>query len=181
LNALWLGLALAWPVLGETGRPTGREVDADRLFVAAELPGLPVVTDPRALGRVARRTAEALRSCSMPTRCQQPGALSELGVELDRVVRTLDFVAQVADEDARSGTSRLTDPAWLQEHFEVFRWRPDTEAAEDRKVLVTDEAIRLTKYVVYQVQGSPVRTEVFDTALYGVTGGDPACSSRSCT
>jgi hypothetical protein len=171
---LWLGLALAWPVLGESGRPTGREVDVHAVFAASELPVAPVLTDPTALGRVARRTAEALRACAHPVRCRQVGALAELGVELERVVRTLELVAETAEEDARTGQSRLTDPAWIRQHFEVFRWRPDREAASSRKVTVTDASIRLTKYLVYQVSGSPVRTDTYDTALYGVVGEDDA-------
>ncbi len=172
MSGLLLGLAFAWPVLGESGEPVGRQIDAESVFVTGQLPTVPVRTDPRALGRVARRTAAAVRACSRPVRCAQAGALEELGVDLDRVLRTLDFVARIAEEDAQSGASRLSDPAFLREHFETWHWRPDRQAAAARKVTVTDEAIRLTKYLVYQVKGSPVRTEVYDTALYGVVGSD---------
>ena len=171
-GAVWAMAALAWPVLGEQGKPTGREVDAASLFARGTLASAPVHSDPTALGRVARRTAAALRGCTRPERCGQVGLLSELGVDQERVLKTLDFVARIAEEDAASGASRLTDPVFLQEHFEAFHWTPDQEAAAARKVKVSATSIRLTRYLVYQVSGRATRTETYDTALYGVVGDD---------
>ncbi len=59
----------------------------------------------------------------------------------------------------------------------MFRWRPDQDAAASRKVTVTESSIRLTKYLVYQVSGSPTRTDTHDTALYAVVDDDGSWTS----
>jgi len=173
LLVAWVVTAQAWDEVGEDAVPTGRSYEASERFVAGGLPGAVTVrTDPQALGRLAARTAAALRAADEPE-LRSGGALSELGVSLADVLRTLDFVARVASEDASADQQRLTDPEFLAANFAVHHWRPDTDAAARRKVVVTPEKIRLTKYLVYQVQGSPVRTEVYDTALYA-RPDDPA-------
>ncbi len=164
----WLALALGWDEIGENGRPNGRTWSAADRFVSATLGGegpVGVETDPGALGRVAARTAEAIRTCRREESCTA-GAFAELGVTMDRVLATLDLVARVADEDRGAAVQRLLDPAWLAQHFDVFHWLPDQPTAARRQVVVTDQAIRLTNYLVYEVSGSPVRTSVYDTALY---------------
>lgn len=164
---LWalLCAAFAFDELGEGGVPTGRTVEPIDRFVRAELLGTTVKTDPRAVGRVAAATAATLRSTERKE-LVTAGVLGELGVSVDDVLRTLDLVAQVAEEDAGKPQQRLTDHAWLAAHFDAFVWKPDTAAAAKRKVTVTPEKIRLTKYLVYQVKGSATRTAHFDTALY---------------
>ncbi len=82
------------------------------------------------------------------------GLSADLGVDLDDVLDTLDLVARVAEEDRGQQRPRLLDPVWLR------------AAAKARSIALDDGHIRLTKYVVYSVDGSPTRTERFDTALY---------------
>ena len=164
----WMVMALAfgWDELGEGAVRTGRTIDAAARFVDGQLPGaVTVQTDPQALGRVAARTAAMLRSTEKPE-LKTAGALEDLGVTVDDVLRTLDLVAKVASEDAGAEVQRLHDPDFLAKTFTVRHWRPDTASAGQRKTVVTDEKIRLTKYLVYQVSGSPVRTDTYTTALY---------------
>jgi len=174
---LLVAAALAWNEIGEDAVPTGRSYAAADRFSSGSVPGaVKVEADAQALGRVAARTAAMLRATDKPE-LQTAGVLGELGVTVDDVLRTLDFVARVAEEDAGAEEQRLTNPDFLAEHFSVHHWAPDTEAAARRKVKVTSEKIRLTKYLVYQVTGSAVPTATYDTALYARPDDEAALRS----
>ena len=172
---LLLSAALAWEERGPEGAPTGRSVGAAQHF-APEAPDWSrarVSTSPLDLAHVARGTLEvlaALREGDSPL--ATAGLFSELGVSLDDVVDTLELVVRVAEEDRGREHQRLQDPRWIAANFEVLRWRPDRASARRRKIDLDDGRIRLTKYVVYSVQGSPVRTERYDTALYAAPADD---------
>lgn len=177
---LGLSAALAWDERGMDGVPTGRTIDPSAHFEPLEpgWSGLSVFTAPLDLGLVAAHTADTLRRLRYHGEplCQ-PQMLGELGVSIDDVIETLDLVARTAFEDRGRYEQRLQDPAWLAEHFEGYRWLPDRQGAEERNIEL-DQRLRLTKYVVYEVDGSPVATDTFDTPLYGVPhderGGSPA-------
>ena len=137
-----------------------------------------IETDPAALGAMAERVAAAIRECRNPDSCTA-GAFTELGVSLDAVLRTLDLVAAVAREDRGKPHQRLLDPRWLAAHFDVWTWQPDVRSAARRNVVANEREIRLTHYLVYQLDGSPVRTDTFDTALYA-TPADGDTPWRAC-
>ena len=165
------GAALGWDELGLDGVPTGRTVDPHAHFV----PYLPSwystlpTTPPLDLGLVAMGTADTLRRLRAKGEpLAQPGMLRELGVSIDDVLATLDFVARTAFEDRGDAYQRLHDPAWIAAHFEALRWTADLEGAAARNVDLEPDQIRLTKYVVYSVEGSASRTKTYDTALYEV-------------
>ena len=167
--------ALAWDERGMDGDPTGRTVEPKRMFV----PYLPtwhqhdVQTSPTQLGLVAAATADTLRRLrSRGEPLAQPGMLGELGVSIDDVLETLDLVARVAVEDRGNLYQRLRDPAWIAAHFDTLKWMPDRASALERDIELPQDQIRLTKYVVYSVDGSRERTSTFTTPLYAVPRGD---------
>lgn len=161
LALLALGLA-GWTVRGPDGAPTDRSVDAARLFAPAAWPGGSVSTDPAALGQAAASALAWLREeAGRDPAAAHAGLLGEHGVTLERVEATLAFVARVAAEDARLPAQRLQDPAFWAEHFELYAWRASAWGNPDDRV-------RLTKYLVWQVEGSLDRTERYNTALYAV-------------
>ncbi len=166
-----MAAAFGWDERGPQGVATGRELAPHELFV----PQLPawssarVVTAPLDLGLVAMHTADTLRRLrARDSPLATTGMLAELDVSLDDVLRTLDLVARTAFEDRGALHQRLHDPSWLASHFEVLRWLPDVDASVERKIRVEPDQLRLTKYVVYRVEGSTRRTSRFDTALYAV-------------
>ncbi|MBX2801496.1 MAG: hypothetical protein KTR31_27715 [Myxococcales bacterium] len=167
----WMAVAMAWEERGMDGEPTGRTLDPAQTF----LPTVPSwfdrrgCTTPLDLGLVASGTADTIRRLrSTGDPMAQPAMLGQLGVSMDDVLRTLDFVAQVAVEDRGQEYQRLNDPRWVAGAFEAWRWLPDAEGASARKIEVPEDQLRITKYVVYTVDGSPVRTDRFGTALYRV-------------
>jgi len=93
----------------------------------------------------------------------------------ERIRATLEFVCAVAAEDARVGrSSRLTDPAFLQRHFELLRWQPDraraAQLASGKPLLqnLPAERLLLTKYYVRVASGSAAQTAATPHALYGL-------------
>ncbi len=170
-------LAFGWDERGINGETTGRTIAASDHFVPHD-PAWGeafVPTSPQDLGLVARQAASNLRRLrGTDTPSGTVGLLSELGITLDDVLHTLDHISRVAHEDRGAPKQRLQDPGWLAEHFETLRWQPDQEGARRRGLDLPDDEIRLTKYVIYSVEGSHQRTSRFDTALYQPPRGPDA-------
>ncbi len=76
------------------------------------------------------------------------------------VADTLAFVARVTTEDAATGADRLADPSFLAACFDTWRWVPDVPRP--------GEALRLTRYLVYAVDGRLTPDATHDHALWAV-------------
>ncbi|MDO9280451.1 MAG: hypothetical protein Q7U06_00980, partial [Pseudomonadota bacterium] len=85
-----------------------------------------------------------------------PGAFTGASAVAD----TLAFVARVAAADAATGADRLADPAFLATCFDTWRWVPDVARA--------GEALRLTRYLVYAVDGRAAPDATHGHALWAV-------------
>lgn len=154
-------LVFCWTLLTPTG--PGRELAAETVFAQGTLAEARVGTDPALLGAVAASTAAYLRSqaAADPTGVQA-GLPGELGLDVERTAKTLEFVAQIAAEDAGKELQRLNDSVWLAEHFDLYDWTPPPEKG---KVV---EDLRLTRYLVPQISGALARTSTYNTPLYAV-------------
>lgn len=92
-----------------------------------------------------------------------------------RIRATLDFVCEVQRQDqARGQRSRLTDPDFIQQHFELLRWHPDQAKAASLAAgkpllqrLPADQLL-LTKYYVRVAAGSARQSAATPHALYGL-------------
>lgn len=163
LAALSLAL-VAWSVRGPEGAMSAQMVDGTRLFVPETGPwtGAATATPAADLGAAAQSALDWLAAeKARDPLAAHAGLLGERGVSLERVERTLAFVARVAREDKGQAKQRLEDPAFWAEHFEFYAWKAKAAGG-------ADDRIRLTRYLVYQVRGSLTRGEHFDTALYSV-------------
>ena len=161
LSLLALG---AWTVRGPDGAPSDRTIAPERLFGAAAGPwaGATLLTPSADLAAAAGSAADWLDSEGpADPRVGHAGALGALGPTLDQVKATLRFVAEVSAADAASGANRLQDPVFIQAHFDYYAWRASAWGA-------SDDHLRLTRYLVYQVQGAMVKDAVYTTALYTV-------------
>ncbi len=171
-----LFLALAWlapwTVLGPSAMNTPRQVEPAELF-AVEEPDWQqrsFATDPQDLGFVARSALLYLDIHEGKDPAASAGLFAPLGVDLQRVKDTLQFVVEVAAQDRGESEQRLQDPAFIQEHFELWRWTADLEGAALRRIALDPGEVRLTRYLIYQVEGRPHPDEDFDHALYGDPG-----------
>ncbi|MDP2561087.1 hypothetical protein [Psychrobium sp. 1_MG-2023] len=103
----------------------------------------------------------------------RPGIVKQFSADLDRVKRTLAFICQVSKEDNAVGRkSRLQDLNFINQHFDMIRWRPNKQQSrqfEQQKTLLKrmpDEQILLTKYYIKKAKGSPIKTAETPHALY---------------
>lgn len=159
---LWCSLAFAWDVLGPDGASTGRIVDPEVLFPVGEPAWVAphVVTDPALIIRAAR---DLIVWMDAHPDAPMTGLFPELGADRAVTRRTLERIAAAPPE-------RINDPTFLLEQFTLRRWIPDTAAAVARKISLPDGRIRLTRYFIPQVTGSPVKTKVYSYALYADPG-----------
>lgn len=100
-----------------------------------------------------------------------PGAT----VSVADIRATLLYICKIANEDQATGRkSRLTDPNFIQQHFNFVRWLPDqagaAKLAKNKPLLqkLPADKILQTKYFVKIADGSPVKTPQQNQALYGL-------------
>jgi len=102
-------------------------------------------------------------------------------ISLTHVEKTLAFICQTYRDDVRNKRlSRLHDKAFVKQHFDFIRWMPDkktaTEIAEktDNAVKtrmlnsIPQDKIFLTKYYTKLLDASPVKTDIYNQALYAL-------------
>ena len=88
------------------------------------------------------------------------GLLAELGYTQERRIQAYETILS-----AQNNPTQLYDVNWWHTHFQRVRIHDRTKE--------NPSSIRLTKYVVYQVQGSTEKTEVYNHALWGIAEGHP--------
>jgi len=103
------------------------------------------------------------------------GVVANFGADLARVQRTLTFICATVNQDVAQGReSRLSDPAFIAQHFEMIRWRPNKQQSrqfEHNKPLlqrIPDDQILLTKYYIKKASGSAQQTAKTPHALYAI-------------
>ena len=169
-----------WTVLGPGAMTTPRQLDAAEVF-SLEEPAWrdrSFATDPQDLAFVARSTLVYLDLHEGRDPAAGPGIFAELGVDLKRVKDTLQFVIEVAEQDRGQPVQRLQDPRFIQEHFELYRWTADLEAAAARSIALDPGQIRLTRYLVYQTQGRASPEGEYRYALYADPGPEHRGTTR---
>lgn len=157
--------AFAWELRGPGGQPTASRIEPASVFSPATLAAARVLTDPSALRRVATDTLRYLRA--HPGDPAQGTMLAELGIGSERLLRTLELVAGASDAE-------LVDPVWIAARFELLRWSPPPGGRTAKLGLAPGE-LRLTRYLVVQVDGREVPDATYTEAIYA----DPGEPSRS--
>ena len=129
-----------------------------------------------ALCEVAAATADYLgRGNAYDPAAIHGGTTPLLQTAPQRIRETLDFVCEVQRQDQAAGRrSRLTDPAFIEQHFELLRWHPDRARAASLATgkpllqrLPADQLL-LTKYYVRVADGSAQQSAARPHALYGL-------------
>ncbi len=137
--------------------------------------------DSQALCTVAANTKHYLDKYGNDDFAVHKGAVIGHDISLAKVKATLDFICKIHRQDQQNKqTSRLHNPQFLQQHFDFFRWIPDKATANAlaynsnsavKKRLLTNipkEQIFLTKYYTKLLNGSPVKSQQYQQALYSL-------------
>lgn len=103
------------------------------------------------------------------------GTTAWLNTPTERIQETLNYICDVVNEDKQLGrASRLTDPDFITRHFELLRWSPDQQRANqlsDNKPLLQRlpaDRLLLTKYYVRLTEGQSQQSSETPHALYGL-------------
>jgi hypothetical protein len=165
-------LARAWEVRGPEGVPSKQTIEASSDFAEAPLPpATKLGTPPADLARVAGSALAYIDAMTGQDPAVGVGMLGDLGIDGDRLRRTLEVIVQVAEEDRLSPEPRLSDPAWIEAHFTSWRWR----ATPAQKAASSSGQLRLTRYLVTRLEGRDAPDARFNQALYA----DPGAADRT--
>ncbi|MBO3457279.1 hypothetical protein G7B40_005625 [Aetokthonos hydrillicola Thurmond2011] len=84
-------------------------------------------------------------------------------VSVDDVLKTLDFMIGVLQEDIASNReTRLQDPDFINTNFRVIKWSAYNPQKPNQKQL------RITKYAVFSHTGSHTKTSTYNTPIYSL-------------
>ncbi len=139
-------------------------IQGSRVFSSGKLPKAKVTFDDKKLLKVIIHTRKYFQDYATDDpSIARTGVLGTQGVTVEDVLKTLDFMTAVLEEDiSNNRPTRLKDPSFINENFRVIRWTPyNPQKPEQNKV-------RLTKYAVFTHPASRTRTSTFNTALYSL-------------
>jgi hypothetical protein len=135
---------------------------------------------PEGLHLVARETLKYVNIREMEDPLAvRGGLLKPLGYDLADTRETLAFVQEILAEDLAEGNlkSRLASPSFLNENFSLVRFYGERDEAQKYGVRVSPGKVRITKYAVFKVPGSLVKTAKFSCALYGLPDDEAGMSA----
>jgi hypothetical protein len=94
---------------------------------------------------------------------QRTGILITQGVTVKDILKTLDFMITVLEEDiANKRTTRLQDPNFINTNFRVIKWSAHNPENPQQKQL------RITKYAAFIHPGSREKTSKYNTPIYAL-------------
>jgi len=94
---------------------------------------------------------------------QRTGILITQGVTVKDILKTLDFMITVLEEDiANKRTTRLQDPSFINTNFRVIKWSAHNPENPQQKQL------RITKYAAFIHPGSRKKTSKYNTPIYAL-------------
>lgn len=94
---------------------------------------------------------------------QRTGILITQGVTVKDIMKTLDFMIAVLEEDiANKRTTRLQDPNFINANFRVIKWSAHNPENPQQKQL------RITKYAAFIHPGSREKTSEYNTPIYAL-------------
>ncbi|MBD2664282.1 hypothetical protein B6N60_01173 [Richelia sinica FACHB-800] len=94
---------------------------------------------------------------------QRRGILGSQGVTVADILKTLDFMINVLEEDiSNKRVTRLQDADFINKNFRVIKWTANHPDKPQQKRL------RLTKYAAFTHPGSHKKTATYNTPLYAL-------------
>jgi hypothetical protein len=139
-------------------------VQSGQVFTSGKLPTTKVNFNQADLLTVLSNTRKYYQDyASEDPTVLRTGLLGAQGVNVQDILKTLDFMISVLQEDiANNRATRLQDPNFINTNFRVIKWSAYNSQTPNQKQL------RITKYAVFTHPGSHKKTSTFNTPIYSL-------------
>lgn len=155
--------AKPYSVIDEAQKPKF-SVNSNQVFSSGKLPGIKVNFNQADLLTTLSNTRKYFQdNASLDPDVQRPGLLGAEGVTVEDVLKTLDFMIGVLQEDiANNRPTRLQDSNFINSNFRVIKWSAYNPEKSPQKRL------RITKYAVFTHPGSKQKTSTYNIPIYSL-------------
>jgi len=194
LFVIYNTIAQPWQIRGPNGVPTTETVHVEDVFSKAPLGWAEniVLQDKKNFVKGSKSTLEYIqRNKETDPIGVHPGMLGEYGITIEQIESTIVLLS----ESILKHPEKLKDAAWWESNFDLYLWNADAfprpksyqdpnqeKQKKDNAAVKSHEGqIRLTKYVVYEVDGSTVKTDKFSYALWKVPTEEENLSDSEAT
>lgn len=153
----------AYSVIDEAQKPKFN-VNSSQVFSSGKLPTTKVNFNQSDLLTTLSNTRKYFQYYgSLDPDVQRTGLLGAQGVTVKDILKTLDFMIVVLQEDiANRRTTRLQDSNFINSNFRVIKWSAYNPQKSQQ------ERLRITKYAVFTHPGSRKKTSTFNIPLYSL-------------
>ncbi len=139
-------------------------INANQVLTAGKLPNTQINLNQGDLLTVLTNTRNYFQKYSTEDPdTQRIGILVTQGVTVKDILKTLDFMMTVLEEDiANNRKTRLQDPNFINANFRVIKWSAHNPENPQQKKL------RITKYAAFIHTGSRQKTAKYNTPIYAI-------------
>jgi len=139
-------------------------VNSNQVLKTGKLPNNPINFNQADLLTVLTNTRQYFQKYSQEDPdIQRTGILVTQGVTVKDIMKTLDFMIVVLEEDiSNKRTTRLQDPNFINANFRVIKWSAHNPENPQQKQL------RITKYAAFIHPGSRQKTSTYNTPIYAI-------------
>jgi hypothetical protein len=139
-------------------------VNGKRVLKPVNLPSAKIDFNQKDLLIVLNNTREYFRKNQQKDPAiSRNGLLLTQGVTVAEVLKTLDFMITVLEEDiSNNRPTRLQDPNFINANFRVIKWSAYNPQKPNQKQL------RITKYAVFSHTGSRTKTAKYNIPIYSL-------------
>jgi hypothetical protein len=140
-------------------------INANQVLRTGKLPNSQINFNQSDLLTVLTNTRKYFQKYSQEDRdIQRTGILVTQGVTVKDILKTLDFMIVVLQEDiANNRPTRLQNPDFINNNFHVIKWSAHNPENPQQKKL------RITKYAAFIHSGSRQKTSKYNTPIYALT------------
>lgn len=139
-------------------------VNGKRVLKPVNLPSAKIDFNQKDLLIVLNNTREYFRQNKQKDPdISRNGLLLTQGVTVEEVLKTLDFMITVLEEDiSNNRPTRLQNPDFINDNFRVIKWSAYNPKKPNQKQL------RITKYAVFSHRGSRTKTGKYNIPIYSL-------------
>ena len=140
-------------------------INANQVLKTGKLPNSQINFNQSDLLTVLTNTRKYFQKYSQEdSDIQRTGILVTQGVTVKDILKTLDFMIVVLQEDiANNRPTRLQNPDFINNNFRVIKWSAHNPENPQQKKL------RITKYAAFIHSGSRQKTSKYNTPIYALT------------